>query len=370
MPAENISSKEMESLVVKQTPSEIMATWSDSQEKLLKSIAERSNCMRWLHTECNSYFESLNFYFTIPNIVISTLNGSITMSLTALFPDPRTQQNATTIIGLVSIFSAVLITMNQYVKSQQMAEAHHSSGLSYAKLYRNIMNELSLRRDQRSNGLDFLKQVRTEIDRLESTSPSILPFAIKKFNIIFSKRDIEKPEITGDLDAVEINSEVTQNTQLLSNYTKDIDTSTLDVMEKALPIVTKPTVLSNLGSIISTASKLFVPNTRANVDSALSSILPSINTNLLSTSDTYGTSGTSGTLEAVEPVESVEVPEAYCLKNPSDSKEEVTSNKKESHNVIVDMDLSNDMDYILPSSHPPSPIDSQKQDQNQDQDQQ
>lgn len=364
MPAENISSKEMESLVVKQTPSEIMATWSDSQEKLLKSIAERSNCMRWLHTECNSYFESLNFYFTIPNIVISTLNGSITMSLTALFPDPRTQQNATTIIGLVSIFSAVLITMNQYVKSQQMAEAHHSSGLSYAKLYRNIMNELSLRRDQRSNGLDFLKQVRTEIDRLESTSPSILPFAIKKFNIIFSKRDIEKPEITGDLDAVEINSEVTHKTQLLSNYTKDIDTSTLDVMEKALPIVTKPTVLSNLGSIISTASKLFVPDTRANVDSALSSILPSINTNLL------GTSGTLEAVEAIEPVESVEVPEAYCVKNPSDSKEEVAANKKESHNVIVDMDLSNDMDYSLPSSHPPSPIDSQKQDQNQNQDQQ
>jgi hypothetical protein len=263
-------------------------------------------------------------------------------------------QNATTIIGLVSIFSAVLITMNQYVKSQQMAEAHHSSGLSYAKLYRSIMNELSLRRDQRSNGLDFLKQVRAEIDRLESTSPSILPFAIKKFNVIFSKRDIEKPEITGDLDAVEINSELTQNTQLLSNYTSDIDTTTLDVMEKALPIVTKPSVLSNLGSIISTASKLFVTNTRSNIDS-LSSTLPSINTNLLGTSDTYGTSGTLEAVEAVEPVESVEVPEAYCVKNPSDSKEEVTSNKKESHNVIVDMDLSNDMDYSLPSSHPPSP---------------
>jgi len=282
------------------------------------------------------------------------------MSLTALFPDPRTQQNATTIIGLVSIFSAVLITMNQYVKSQQMAEAHHSSGLSYAKLYRSIMNELSLRRDQRSNGLDFLKQVRAEIDRLESTSPSILPFAIKKFNVIFSKRDIEKPEITGDLDAVEINSELTQNTQLLSNYTSDIDTTTLDVMEKALPIVTKPNnnILSNLGSIISNASKLLVPNTRTNIDS-LSSTLPSINTNLLGTSDA------SGILEAVE------VSEPYCVKIPSDSKEEVTSNKNDSHNVIVDMDLSNDMGYSLPSSsHPPSPIDSQKQDQNQDQDQQ
>ena len=184
----------------------IADTWSASQEKLLKAISERSNCMRWLHTQCTSYFETLNFYFTIPNIVISTLNGSITMSLTALFPDPRDQQNATTIIGLVSILSAVLITMNQYVKSQQMAEAHHSAGLSYGKLYRTIMNELALRRDQRTNGLEFLKQVRSEIDRLESTEPPILPFAVKQFNKQFLTSTIEKPEITGDLDPVEINT--------------------------------------------------------------------------------------------------------------------------------------------------------------------
>jgi len=184
----------------------IADTWSASQEKLLKAISERSNCMRWLHTQCTGYFETLNFYFTIPNIVISTLNGSITMSLTALFPNPRDQQNATTVIGLVSILSAVLITMNQYVKSQQMAEAHHSAGLSYGKLYRTIMNELALRRDQRTNGLEFLKQVRSEIDRLESTEPPILPFAVKQFNKQFLTSAIEKPEITGDLDPVEINT--------------------------------------------------------------------------------------------------------------------------------------------------------------------
>jgi hypothetical protein len=59
----------------------IADTWSASQEKLLKAISERSNCMRWLHTQCTGYYETLNFYFTIPNIVISTLNGSIYFSI-------------------------------------------------------------------------------------------------------------------------------------------------------------------------------------------------------------------------------------------------------------------------------------------------
>jgi hypothetical protein len=190
---------------------DIASTWNDSQEKLLKSIAERSNCMRWLHTQCNQHFDNLNFYFTIPNVVISTVNGSITMSLTALFPDPQVQKSATTVIGLVSIFSAILITMNQYVKSQQMMEAHRSSALSYGKLHRMVMNELSIPRDQRSNGFEFLKQVRHEIDRLENTSPSIIPSIIKRFNIQFADRNIEKPEIAGDLDEVEVNKTVHKN---------------------------------------------------------------------------------------------------------------------------------------------------------------
>jgi len=161
--------------------------------------------MRWLHTQSYYYFESANFYLTIPNVVISTLNGGFTMSLTSLFPDPNSQRAATTVIGLVSIFSAMLTTMNQYIKSQQMMESHRAAGLAYGKLHRMISNELSLRRDQRSNSLEFLKQVRVEQDRLETTSPCILPSVIHKFNIQFKDKDIEKPEITGDLDEVDVN---------------------------------------------------------------------------------------------------------------------------------------------------------------------
>lgn len=185
--------------------SSVSSSWNSYQEELLKGISERSNCMRWLHNQCQLHFESLNFYFTIPNVIISTLNGSFTMSLTSLFPEPETQRVATTIIGLISIFSAILITMNQYVKSQQMMESHRSAALAYGKLHRMIMNELAIRRDQRSHALEFLKLVRTEQDRLENSSPSILPSIIRRFNMVFADRKIEKPEIAGDIDETAIN---------------------------------------------------------------------------------------------------------------------------------------------------------------------
>jgi hypothetical protein len=189
-----------------ETSTEIATTWNEAQEGLLKAISERSNCMRWLHTQCNYHFDTMNFYLTIPNIVLSTLNGGFTMSLTSVFPNPQSQHIATIIIGIISIFSAVLTTLNQYIKSQQMMEAHRAASISYGKLNRTINNELALRRDQRSNSIEFLKMVRTEQDRLENTAPSILPEVIAKFNILFAERDIEKPEIAGDLDETNVNS--------------------------------------------------------------------------------------------------------------------------------------------------------------------
>jgi hypothetical protein len=197
------------------------STWTTGQEELLKAISERSNCMRWLHTQSQNYFESVNFYLTIPNVIISTLNGGFTMSLTALFPDPNSQKAATTVIGLISILTAVFITLNQYIKSQQMMEAHRTSGISQAKLYRMITNELAVRRDQRSNAIEFLKLVKIEQDRLENTSPSIRPHIIEKFNIQFKDRDIEKPEITGDLDTVNVNKRSKKGKNLGTPLTED-----------------------------------------------------------------------------------------------------------------------------------------------------
>ena len=187
----------------------------------MKSISERSNGMRWLHTQCNIYFENTNFYLTIPNVVLSTINGGVTMALPSLLPDGASGKIMTTILGLVSLFSAMLITMNQYIKSQQMMEAHRAAALAYSKLYRLVSNEISLRRDQRINALDFLKHIRMEQDRLESMSPLILPHIIKKFNLLFKDRDIEKPEITGDLDPVGINIKHRNGKEYDNNDTDD-----------------------------------------------------------------------------------------------------------------------------------------------------
>jgi hypothetical protein len=136
----------------------------------------------------------------------------------------------------------------------------------YGKLYRTIMNELALRRDQRTNGLEFLKYVRSEIDRLESTEPPILPFAILRFNTQFANRDIEKPEITGDIDPVEINT-ATEDSELMEAL-PDSSSHFLSEPPESFEVVSpvkvaeKSSFLSTLSSIASAAASAvnFMPS--------------------------------------------------------------------------------------------------------------
>ena len=182
-------------------------TWEHSEEVLLAGIGDRCNGFQWLHTKSQRYYEIWNVCLTIPSIVLSAVTGSMTIGLSSLFPAGN-QTAATTVLGAVTIGSGILTTINQYMKTASLAEAHRAAALAYGKLYRLILTELSLRRDQRTDVKPFLKMVRAEQDRLQDMSPTISACIIARFNAAFKGNTLlEKPEITGDLDHIVISME-------------------------------------------------------------------------------------------------------------------------------------------------------------------
>jgi hypothetical protein len=91
------------------------------------------------------------------------------------------------------------------MKSAQLVEAHRTAALAYGKLYRIILTELSMHRSSRGNPFTFLKMIRSEQDRLQETSPTVLPHIIALFNARFKENThLQRPEITGDLDHIVI----------------------------------------------------------------------------------------------------------------------------------------------------------------------
>jgi len=209
---EQLQSLEEES---SETSTEIAASWNSAQENFLAAIADRANCYRWLHTKCNVYYDKLNFYLTVPSVLVSAISGSATIAIPGLISSTEILKWVSVCIGIMTISSGVFTTVNQYMKTLQLAEAHRFSALLYGKLHRVVSSELSLRRDQRINAFYFIKTIRTEQDRLQDTSPIIVDHIIKLFRTEFrNNNEIEKPEITGDLDHVIINRSIKGQTSV------------------------------------------------------------------------------------------------------------------------------------------------------------
>jgi len=187
-----------------QSSSDIANTWNSSHETLLASIGDKANCMRWMHTQSQIYYDRWNFWLSIPSVTLTALAGASTIGVTQL--NPSAQTYITILIGVVTISTGVLTSINQLIKAPQSSEGHRIAAIAYGKLYRVISNELALRRDQRTNAQEFLKVIRVEQDRLEESCPVIHSNIIHRFNKkVESNATLEKPEIVGELDHIHVN---------------------------------------------------------------------------------------------------------------------------------------------------------------------
>jgi hypothetical protein len=187
-----------------ESSSDIANSWNSAHETLLASIGDKANCMRWMHTQSQIYYDRWNFWLSIPSVTLTALAGASTIGVTQLNPNAQTYFSI--LIGIVTISTGVLTSINQLIKAPQSSEGHRIAAIAYGKLYRVISNELALRRDQRTNAQEFLKVIRVEQDRLEESCPVIHSNIIRRFNQkVETNATLEKPEIVGELDHIRVN---------------------------------------------------------------------------------------------------------------------------------------------------------------------
>jgi hypothetical protein len=171
--------------------------WSPEHEKILIEWADKAMCFRWLHSKANAMYSSLNAWYTIPVIVISTLTGTANFAQERV---PLAYQNYfVMIVGGFNILAGIITTIQQFLKITQLNEAHRVSGIAWDKFYRNIKIEIAKHPSERIEPKQMLKMSKEEFDRLMETSPSIPEQIITEFKEKFKSQDsfknIVKPEI-------------------------------------------------------------------------------------------------------------------------------------------------------------------------------
>ena len=183
--------------------------WTIEHEQILVEWADKAMCYRWLHSKSNVLYSSLNAWYTIPVIIISTLTG------TANFAQQRVpvdyQNFFAMIVGGFNILAGIITTVQQFLKITQLNEAHRVSSIAWDKFYRNIKIELSKHPSERMHVTQMIKICKEEFDRLMETSPSIPDKIIHVFKSSFTDDTINKdmpkiikPEICDQLVSTEL----------------------------------------------------------------------------------------------------------------------------------------------------------------------
>ena len=192
--------------------------WTEDHERILVEWADKAMCYRWLHSKSNALYSSLNAWYTIPVIVISTLTGTANFAQTRV---PESFQNYyVMIVGGFNILAGIITTVQQFLKITQLNESHRVSGIAWDKFYRNIKTELSKHPSERTHVDQMIKLCKEEFDRLMETSPIIPDKIIQQFKKIFSKiekgnsdnEDIANKIITPEICDVLVSTENYRNT--------------------------------------------------------------------------------------------------------------------------------------------------------------
>lgn len=143
----------------------------------------------------------MNSYFTIPTIVLSGLAGLGSVGSSQILPFTGASQ----LIGFISFTAATLQTISSYYSFARRAESHRIAALSYEKLHRVLVFELSTPRSERTAPDVLMKQLKEEADRLNEVSPQLPAFAIKQFKKSFPDvQDIAVPAILNGLEPVAV----------------------------------------------------------------------------------------------------------------------------------------------------------------------
>lgn len=176
--------------------------WHPQHEQILKGWGESAACYRYLHYKAYTLYKRMNFRFTLPIIILSTITGTANFAQES-FPVPL-QPFVPAGIGALNLGAAILTTIQQFLKVSELMESHRVSYIHYGKLARTIRLELTLPVTERGHdGNSMVSICRTEYDRLIEQSPPVPARVMGQFDKKFpedsspngKKHEFNRPEI-------------------------------------------------------------------------------------------------------------------------------------------------------------------------------
>jgi hypothetical protein len=189
----------------------INIVYTDEFENLLKEEAEKAECMSLLHSKAYEKFNGISIRLNIPVIVISSAIGFLSQ-VHNIVP------NQNVYLGAISIFVAILKTIDNFFDYTKRSECHRMTSLNYNKISKLIQIQLSLEKDVRIQAGDLLKVISSDIQNIKDAEPLIPDDIIDRFKSKYKDEPTAKPSITNGLTMIKINKNTYKEEKMNLNY--------------------------------------------------------------------------------------------------------------------------------------------------------
>ena len=214
-------------------PTDSVSTWTSSLESYLKTLGENSLCLSVLHQQSEEHYSRLSIFIDLPVIILSTLCGSLTLSAKNMFGE-ELENDALKIVGGLSLFTAILGTVQSYFSFNRAAENHRISQIQYSQLYRFIKVQLGLPRAQRLPAKDLLKVTMQSFERLSETSNLISKKIAEDFKKKYKKDQISRPSVVNGLETIKIHTEEKIDEDIIKVKEENIEEGLIEVKEEEI----------------------------------------------------------------------------------------------------------------------------------------
>lgn len=177
-----------------------MDIWEPIAENLLKTLAEKSEGLAWMHYKSSRFFSIINACITFVTIVLTTFICAFSFSRLSC-----ELEFFHWLLGTLGGIATILSFIYKSLEPSQMAQKHLHAFSGYSSLYREVLIELSLKNDMRSSPHEFVSRTNTSYDHLAKYSPSIPDFIVNQYKTRFAHKTV-KPEIANGFSEIVIST--------------------------------------------------------------------------------------------------------------------------------------------------------------------
>ena len=174
-----------------------MSEWTEEQEQLLITWAEKASGYAWLHSQSVNIYRHRNLIISIPAALFAYIAGSVTLL-------GHNEENSwkTGIVGVTGIMAGVLSNFQEIFTYKQLSERHRISSLQFMRFFRDISVELSMHPENRVKPTEYINLKRHQFDKMLEQTPPYPQSILNKFNTKFENAKVHKPDVANKLQTI------------------------------------------------------------------------------------------------------------------------------------------------------------------------